>query len=460
MKIKGVVALVGRPNVGKSSLFNTLTRERNAIVHATPGVTRDFIQGTVSEDDETGFLLLDTGGYEVTKGEVRRGEFAKEIIWDQTLRAVERADLVIFLLDGKAGFLPDDQLLLRFLLKKGIPFLPVINKIDGKEQEVLAWEFLPHGIQDPWMISAAHRKGLGALLEAILERLQGCKTTTPEDDTTRIAIIGRPNAGKSSVLNRLVGEARMLVSEIPGTTRDSVDTQFRYNQKTYTLVDTAGIRRRPKISEHIEGESVHRSLRAIGRANIVILVVDISIGVSDQDMRLLNLALDRGKPVLLLLNKWDLIPEKASKTLDQIKEGIRSQILKAHALLPIHVISCLTNHRVGLLMEWVEKMHEQQNRKIPTSALNTLLQKIVMEHSPRLTNNYTTQPKFFYMTQIASHPITFLMFCKQAAKLQKDYQRFLLKRMQKELDLEMVPVRLVFRSKTSKKREDEMMEEQ
>ncbi len=456
MKLKGTVALVGRPNVGKSSLFNSLTDERNAIVHATPGVTRDFIQGTVTDDD-IGFLLLDTGGYEVTRGEVERGEFSREIIWDQTLRAVERADLVIFLLDGKAGFLPDDQVLLRFLKKQGTPFLPVINKIDGKEQEVLAWEFLQHGIVDPWMISAAHRKGLGALLEVVFDRLKDCKTiTSEEENTTRIAIIGRPNAGKSSVLNRLVGESRMLVSDIPGTTRDSVDTQFRYNQKGYTLIDTAGIRRRPRISEEIEGQSVSRSLRAIGRANIVILVVDISIGVADQDMRLLNLALDRGKPVLLLLNKWDLIPDKTSRTLDQIKEGIRSQILKAHAMLPIHVISCTTNHRVGLLMEWVEKMHEQQNRKIPTSQLNILLQKIVQEHSPRLTNNYTTQPKFFYMTQIASHPITFLMFCRQASKLQTDYQRFLLKRMQKELDLEMVPVRLVFRSKTTKKREEEM----
>jgi len=253
----------------------------------------------------------------------------------------------------------------------------------------------------------------------------------------------------------LVGEERMLVSEVPGTTRDAVDTEFRYKEKPYVLVDTAGIRRRPRISEHIESESVHRSLRAIQRCDIVLLVVDISIGVSDQDMRLLNLSLDRGKPVLLVLNKWDLIPEKKSKTLQEITEGIRSQILKAHAKLPIHVISCATNHRVSTLMEWVQKLEEQQNRKIPTSRLNEILKKVVSTHSPRLTHNYTSQPKFFYMTQVQSSPITFLLFCKQADKLQKDYQRFLLRKLQEELDLEWVPVRLLFRSKERKPEEVE-----
>jgi GTP-binding protein len=456
MMTRGVVVLVGRPNVGKSSLFNALTREKTAIVDATPGVTRDFIQGSVAENEEKSFVLMDTGGYEVMEGEIKKGDFDQEIVWEQTIRAVDRADLVLFLLDGKAGCLRDDITLLHWLKKKGVPFLPVVNKIDGIEQEVLAWEFFQHGVVDPYMISALHKRGLGPLLDEISERVDGCKKVKFEDTSvSRIAIIGRPNAGKSSILNRLVGEERMLVSEVPGTTRDAVDTEFRYKEKPYVLVDTAGIRRRPRISEHIESESVHRSLRAIQRCDIVLLVVDISIGVSDQDMRLLNLSLDRGKPVLLVLNKWDLIPEKKSKTLQEITEGIRSQILKAHAKLPIHVISCATNHRVSALMEWVQKLEEQQNRKIPTSRLNEILKKVVSTHSPRLTHNYTSQPKFFYMTQVQSSPITFLLFCKQADKLQKDYQRFLLRKLQEELDLEWVPVRLLFRSKERKPEEVE-----
>ena len=311
-KIAGMVALVGRPNVGKSTLFNIMTRSKSSIVDDTPGVTRDRLYGICAFNGEDGFTLIDTGGFE--KDDFKHQPFSKNLVWEQTQMAIEESDVVVLVLDGKSGLHQHDFELVKYIEDSGKEVIFAVNKLDGLEKHVDMFEFYALGVDDKLLpVSAAHNRGVYDLVEEVDTKLNQMGLRSKKGDprgATRVALIGRPNAGKSSVLNRITGTERALVSEIAGTTRDSVDTYYRFDGKDYVLVDTAGIRRKTKIQDKLESFSVLRSLRVLDDADVVVLVIDALQGITDQDARLAQLVVDRHKPLLLVVNKWDLVPEK------------------------------------------------------------------------------------------------------------------------------------------------------
>ncbi|MCX6131064.1 MAG: ribosome biogenesis GTPase Der [Proteobacteria bacterium] len=356
--IAGIVAIVGRPNVGKSTLFNKLTRTSRALVDDRPGVTRDRIYGTVESDlDDQGYILVDTGGFE-TEGFYYQ-PFAKNIVWEQTEQAIRDANLVMMIFDAKTGLHPHDRQLVQFLKELNKKVVYVVNKIDGMEQQGASFEFYELGIEHFYPISAAHSRGIWEVSEAVeaeLKKDAALKTIKlREAGDTRIALIGRPNAGKSSILNRLCGEERSLVSEIAGTTRDTIDTPIVFNKKPYLLLDTAGIRRKKKIFDKIEGLSVLRSLRAMEDADVVILVIDALEGLSDQDCKLAQLAAAQYKPILIVINKWDLVPEKETNTARNYEVNIRNK-LQDMPFVPVLFASCTENLRIHKIMTKVEEL--------------------------------------------------------------------------------------------------------
>ena len=460
--IFGTVAIIGRPNVGKSTLFNRLTRSSASIVDDTPGVTRDRIYGTVQYDKkkpEGGFTLIDTGGFETD--DFKFQPFSENLVWQQTEQAVAEADLIIFLLDGKHGLHQHDRLMLQKLANIDKQILFVVNKIDGLEQETLKWEFYGLGVEKLHGISAAHSKGLLDLLAEIkdhLARIPGARKQADLTEGTKIALIGKPNAGKSSILNRLIGEDRSLVSPVAGTTRDSIDTSFTYNKKPYVLIDTAGIRRRTKVKEYLEVQSVVRSLRAIDRADVVVVIIDATEGITDQDARLINLAADRFKPMLLVVNKWDLVEDKNSQTAQNYVNNIREMYLKDLAYLPVHFTSCLENKRVHQIMSKVETLVAEGSRQVPTSKVNESLQSMVARHSPQIIKKYSKRLKFYYATQVRHKPPTIVVMCNVANEIQDSYKRYMLKCFRKDLAFEHVPVRMFLRGKKEVKSRKERVE--
>jgi GTP-binding protein len=455
--LTGMVAIVGRPNVGKSTIFNRMTRSDSAIVDDQPGVTRDRLAGTVWVDQEAGegFILVDTGGFETDDFQFQ--PFSENIVWQNTSYAIEEADVVLLVLDGKHGMHQHDAELLRHLENINKPYIAVVNKIDGMEHQGAAWEFFGLGLGEINCISAAHNRGVGDLKVSLAEKLSESIDLTSHKDTTegrRIAIIGRPNAGKSSLLNRLVGEERALVSDVAGTTRDAIDTPLTYNKEKYVLVDTAGMRRKSKIHERIESLSVIRSLRAIDRADIIFLVVDPIEGVTDQDARLAEHATRRYKPVVFVVNKWDLVPDKDSHSIREFTEDLREKF-KTLSYCPVMFISCLTNQRVHKLMEMAEAMSAVYKKRIPTREVNLLLQRMVMEHTPALIRNHTKRVKFYFATQVAAEPPTIVVFCNVAKEIQEAYKRYMKKRFRKELGFDGIPIKVIYRAKQEIRKRDQ-----
>ena len=453
--IFGTVAIVGRPNVGKSTLFNKLTRSQTSIVNDEPGVTRDRIYGTAyydKSDPEHGFTVIDTGGFETD--DFKFQPFAENIVWNQSKAAIEEADLVLFIVDGKHGLHQHDEVMFRYLNDLKKPTLCVVNKIDGAEKEFLTWEFYSLGTESMFAVSAAHNKGLYELLERVqtelTNRAQGNKQAA-FDVGTKIALIGRPNAGKSSILNRLIGEERSLVSPIAGTTRDSIDTTFVYQKTPYVLIDTAGIRRRTKVQEHLEVQSVIRSLRAIERADVVLMVIDAVAGMTDQDARLVNLATDRFKPVLIVVNKWDLVKDKDANSARDYTRFLYENHLKDSSFIPVHYISCKSNQRVHQIMAKVEDLIQQSSLKSSTAKVNVSLEKMVARHSPQIIKKYSKRTKFYYATQVRTQPPTIVVKCNIAQELQVSYKRYMLKNFRNDLGFNDVPVRLLFRGKKETK---------
>ena len=448
--IKGKLAIIGRPNVGKSTLFNRLTRSKTSIVDDTPGVTRDRIYGQVFYDSskQNGFYLIDTGGFE--SKDFTFQPFADNLVWKQTQAAAVESDAILLVFDGKAGLNQHDKELYEFCKRLEKPLLVAVNKIDGHEKEDLIWEFYQLGIKDCLPVSAAHSKGLHTLLEAIQDVLAHAHSRQQKvcmHAATKIALIGRPNAGKSSILNRLVGTDRSLVSDVAGTTRDSTDTPFVTNGQHYVLIDTAGIRRKPKIKEHLEIQSVSRSIYAIDRADVVVVVIDANAGITDQDARLINLSLDRHKPLLIAVNKWDLVPDKQSNTTRDYQRNIHQIHLKNHDYVPVHFMSCLTNQRVHELMAKVEGLVQQSKVKISTARLNECLQKAVNDHSPRIVRKYTKRVKFYYATQVRTKPPTIVIMCNVSDEIQESYKRYLQRRIRAALGIANIPIRFIYRGK-------------
>jgi GTP-binding protein len=453
--IRGIVAIVGRPNVGKSTLFNRLTRTRDSIVDDRPGVTRDRLYGTVYLDSERseGFTLIDTGGFATFAN--ADGGFPDDLIGVQTKAAIRESDLVLFLLDSKDGLHPDDRELERFLRKEQKTVIHLVNKIDKPRDDAALADFYKLGVESLHALSSAHGHGVNDLLESVMDHLARLPSTLSSDiprEAPRIALIGRPNVGKSSILNRMVGEDRSLVSDIAGTTRDKIDTLLRYNGKPYVIVDTAGVRRRGKIEDKLESLCVIKSFKAMDNAEVVLLVIDAAEGLTDQDARLAQRAWEQHKALAIVVNKWDLIPHKQTNTQRDAARDLHSR-LATLGEIPILFISCLENKRVSTILPLVERLSEMYGKRVETAAVNEILRAAVDEHTPSLTTNKARRVKFFYATQVSAAPPTIVVFSNAANDIQEHYKRYLTKRFRATLGFEEVPLRVIFRERNSDKDE-------
>lgn len=449
-----VVALVGRPNVGKSTIFNRLTGTRDAIIDDVPGTTRDRLFG-VGEWVGVEFDLIDTGGIDPDPGGQKEplstgsADFVKEIK-TQALIAVEEADVVLFVVDAISGVTPADREIATILRKMqktvdGVvrpPILLVANKADSMNIRANLSEFYELGMGDPYPISAIHGTETGDLLDAMLELFPE-KVEEEDDDSVKIAIVGKPNAGKSSLLNRLVGEERVIVSDIAGTTRDAIDTKFEFNGVPITLIDTAGIRRRGRIEPGVEKYSVLRAMRSIEKADVALLVIDAVAGISVQDTHIAGYILEEWKSVVVVVNKWDAI-EKDTYTMQAYTEKIRQE-LNFMDYVPILFISAKTNQRVSQVLPTALQVQEERVARIPTSALNDIIHTAQDEH--HATSKSGRSLSIYYGTQVRSDPPTFLLYCNDPKLAHFTYTRYLLNRIRERFGFVGTPIRIVYKAR-------------
>ena len=382
--MKPIVAIIGRPNVGKSTLFNRITRTKDALVDNFPGVTRDRHYGDANWNDVE-FTLVDTGGF--TAGE----DFADEIRF-QVHQAIEDADVILLLFDGKGGISPFDKDILSLLRNIDKPIFYAVNKIDGAGQEIYLSEFYQLGLETLYPVSAEHRYGLTDLLDELARVLTGLAPDPhdkPDEDMIRLAVVGRPNVGKSSLINRILGQNRLLVSDIPGTTRDAIDSVCKSNGKSYLLVDTAGIRRKGKVSRRLEKFSVIKALKSLDRCDVALIVMDAKEGVTDQDISIAGYAYDRGCGCIMLINKWDLV-EKDSKTVKAYYERLEDRA-KFLSFAPAMTISALNGQRVSKIFKLVDEVYDQYVHRISTGQLNKIMEKAIEKNSPSLHRGHRPQ---------------------------------------------------------------------
>lgn len=432
-----IVAVVGRPNVGKSTFVNRIAGAQDAIVHEMRGVTRDR---SYHEADWNGvhFTLIDTGGIEMGNEDA----FQKSIR-DQAIMATEEADAIVFLVDGKTGSSPDDLEVARILKRSGKPVMLAVNKMDapGKEDEI--WEFYSLGLGDPWPISSVHGHGTGDLLDEIVSHIKDIEVEEEEEvDSINVAIIGRPNAGKSSLTNRLIGRDRTIVSDVAGTTRDAVDTVVEHDGKLYTIVDTAGLRKRTKIDEDVEYYSFVRAMRAIDRADVAILVIDATLGLTDQDQRVAGFAAERGCAMVVLMNKRDIV--ESGEALDELRETINDRLVFVN-YAPVISISALTGKGVLRIWDAVDTVYENFSSQVSTSKLNAWLQSI-REFGHTVSKGKKVL-KMKYVTQTRTCPPEFTFFCNHPELINDNYERFLENRLRQSFDLTGTPVRFKFKRK-------------
>ena len=439
MVTKPIVAIVGRANVGKSTLFNRITGGRTAIVEDVPGVTRDRVY---KDTDWNGvfFTLVDTGGLEVRE----REDIIGNQVRGQAQIAMEEADVIIFLVDGKTGITTEDDLVARTLLRSSKPVVLAVNKIDNLNQAANAYDFFNLGFGEPIAISAEHGMNVGDLLDGVAGLLKEIPEEEEyEDDSIKVAIVGRPNVGKSSLVNRLLGQERVIVSDIPGTTRDAIDTLVKRENNSYLLIDTAGIRRRSKIADATEKYSVDRSLRAIERCDVALLLLDASEEISEQDRRIAGFVHEAGKSVVIIVNKWDLV-EKDDHTMDRFDAVIRREFVFMR-YAPTLYISALTNQRVPKIFEMIDFVMEQASLRVSTRRLNEIFQESVIKHPPPSFKG--RRLKVYYITQVKVQPPTFLLFVNDPKLVHFAYRRFLENRIRDEFGFEGTPIRLVARKR-------------
>ncbi|MDP9381899.1 MAG: ribosome biogenesis GTPase Der [Chloroflexota bacterium] len=443
MAEKPVIAIVGRPNVGKSTFFNRLLGERTAIVQDEPGTTRDRLYG----DAEWGgrrFTLVDTGGLLTGGASAANTEVMYRQVREQAEQAIKEADLLVFMLDAASGTTPADYEIADIVRRSEKPVVLVANKADSPSREDAAVDLYSLGLGEPIAISAYHGRGVGDLLDYIVSLLPPeSEEEEPETDAIRIAIVGRPNVGKSRLLNAILGQERSIVSDVPGTTRDPVDTELNWNGFELVLVDTAGIRRRGKVEPGIEQFSVIRSLRAIGRADVVLLLFDAVEGITAQDEHIAGYVLDEMKGLVLVVNKWDLV-EKNSNTMREYTASIRER-LQFLSWAPITFISAKFSQRIPTALEAAIKVSEERKKRVPTAGLNRLLKEAVAEHQP------PSRPgkwlKFLYATQADIRPPTFVFFVNDAKQVQFGYKRYLENRLRERFGFEGTPIKLLFRNR-------------
>jgi GTP-binding protein len=432
-----LIAIVGRPNVGKSTLFNRVTRSRAALVDDQPGVTRDRLYASV-EWEGKGFTLVDTGGFDDLENEpMLQG------VRNQVVKAIEEADGILFLVDGRDGLMPGDEKIADVLRRSQKKVFLGVNKLDGPERQHLMADFYGLGFERVYPVSAAHGYGIAALLGAMTEDLEEpAKEETP-DDLIKVAIIGRPNVGKSSLINRIVGAERLLVSEHPGTTRDSVDIHFALRGKNYVFIDTAGIRRKGRVKEKIEKFSVIKALQSLDRCHVAVVLIDASEGVTDQDAHICGYAFERGRGLILVLNKWDLVKKDAEKkkrladTLDRLFSFV--------SFAPRLHVSALTGEKVKSLFEQINPLHEHLFRRIETSVVNKVLTEIIQKNPPPKMG--PGRLRFFYATQTGVMPPSFALFVNRPDLVHFTYERYLLNQFRERLELNEVPIRLRFKKK-------------
>ncbi|MCD4674479.1 MAG: ribosome biogenesis GTPase Der [Desulfobacula sp.] len=439
--MKPVVALLGRPNVGKSTLFNRITRARNALVDDFPGVTRDRHYADAKWDDIE-FTVIDTGGFLSSDDDY----FASQIR-DQLTAAADQADVLIFIMDGRAGLSPYDRELADFLRRMSKPVFYLINKIESYKQHDELLEFYSLGIDHFYKVSAEHGIGVGDFLDDLVKALPEYEPVEEDEETLiKIAIVGRPNVGKSSLANRLFGEQRLVVNEKAGTTRDAIELSVEHKGRQFILVDTAGIRRKGKVTKKLEKFSILKSLKSLDECDVALILIDSDEGITDQDITIAGYAEDRGCGALFLLNKWDLL-DKERKNIKKYMKDLRYKA-KFLSYAPAITISALTGQRCHKILDEVVEIYKEYCHRINTGVLNRIIEDAVYREEPSLHKG--KRLKFFYSTQVAAKPPCFVCFVNFSKAVHFSYKRYLINQLRQMIPLEKTPIKLYFREKTGK----------
>lgn len=432
-----IVAIIGRPNVGKSTLFNKIVQKRISIVENTPGVTRDRIYGQAEWLNHE-FSVIDTGGIEPYTNDEMLLSMKR-----QAQLAIDTADVIIFVVDAKTGLSANDYEIAAMIRKTSTPYILAVNKLDGYEKQNLMYEFYKLNLGDPVPISAEHGLGIGDLLDEVIARFKDETNISNKEKSCRIAVVGRPNVGKSTLINSLLGEERVIVSNVPGTTRDSIDTVFNYEGKEYTLIDTAGLRRKNKIYENIERYSTIRSIKAIEDSDLCLLMLDATLDIGDQDLKIAGLIEDRAKAIIIIVNKWDAA-EKETNTMKKLTDEIKR---KFHFVdyAPVLFISALKKSRTDKIMPQIQLVLNEYERKISTGLLNSMISDAILTHQPPAKNG--KRLKIYYGTQTDVAPPTFTFFVNDVELIQTSYRKYLLNRIREAFEYKGVPILLKFKSR-------------
>lgn len=438
---KPILAIVGRPNVGKSTLFNTLAGEKISIVEDYPGVTRDRIYADVTWLNQS-YSLIDTGGIEIDA----KDHMLKHMR-EQAEIAIDTADVILFIVDVRQGVTDADAKVADMLRRSGKPIVLVVNKVDNFDKYMPdVYEFYNLGIGDPHPISATSKLGIGDMLDSVSEWVAVENMEKEEDDRPKVAIVGRPNAGKSSLINKLLGEERVIVSNVAGTTRDAIDTEISHNGKDYVFIDTAGLRRKSKIKEAIERYSIIRTVAAIERSDVVILMIDAVEGVTEQDAKIAGIAHDRGRGLIIAVNKWDAI-EKNNATVKEYTKKIHD-ILSFVPYAEILFISALTGQRVKIIFDRLETVIQNHAMRIQTGVLNEILAEAVAMQQP--PSDKGKRLKLFYITQVSTKPPTFVLFVNKKELMHFSYQRYIENRIRETFGFVGTPIRIFIRERKEK----------
>ncbi|NOZ35212.1 MAG: ribosome biogenesis GTPase Der [Chlorobi bacterium] len=437
-----IAAIVGRPNVGKSTLFNRLTQQKKAIIHESSGVTRDRHYGQ-SEWNGTQFSVIDTGGYVHGSNDIFEEEIRKQV-----LIAVEEADVILFVVDVTTGITDLDESVAKMLRKITKPVFLIVNKVDNSNLQYESHVFYKFGLKELYNISSINGSGTGDLLDEVVKAFPADEINKEEEDLPKFAIVGRPNAGKSSLINAFLGEERNIVTDISGTTRDTVNTRFNKFGYEFVLVDTAGIRKKNKVFEDIEYYSVMRAVKAIEHSDVCLLMIDAERGVEAQDLAIFNLIIKNSKGVVVLINKWDLL-QKETHTLKKYEEEVKEKLAPFNDV-PVLFVSALTKQRIYKAIETALQVYKNRKRRIPTSELNrVMLEEIENNPPPTHKGKYI---KIKFVTQLPTYSPTFAFFCNMPNYVKESYKRFLENRLREHYDFNGVPLKLFFRNKKKEKR--------
>jgi GTP-binding protein len=442
--MKPIIAIVGRPNVGKSTFFNRLVGQRKAIVEDEPGVTRDRNYAEASYEDRP-FILIDTGGFEPTSS-----DRIQQQIREQVEVAIQEADLILFLMDGKEGLNPTDEEVAGVLRKVPKPVFYVVNKIDGERLEGSVMDFYRLGVSPLYSVSAEHGRGMGDLMDEVMKVLPPNSPETERiEEGFRVAIVGRPNVGKSSLLNKLIGRPRAIVDSTPGTTRDTLDTPLLREGRKYVFIDTAGIRRKSKVTELVEKYSAIKALKSLERCDVALVLIDGFEGLTEQDARIAQFAEESGRALILVVNKWDLV-QKETRTMEEYKERIWRE-MKTLDYVPTLFISATTGQRVSRLFQTIDEVMAEHRKRITTGELNNWLKEAKENYPPPAFHNRPV--KLLFISQVSTAPPTFVLFVNEPLGLGESYQRYLLRHLREKYGFTGTPLRLYLRRRKKEKAE-------